>query len=560
MAFERYLGDAYFNDAEIQAWCRALAEARPGWVRLTELGPTREGRPILLLTLGKNDGQQDARPGFWLDGGTHAAEWTGVMAALYAVSQWIQRIDEGDASFIRWLTQHTITVMPNVSPDGYEAMIRGEPYLRSTLRPPQDGTARAGLDPSDLDGDGATRWMRWRHPAGPFVQDEEVPLFMRPRRLTDSPQDAFFMSFEGSLINWDGVRWTSAPARYGLDLNRNFPAHWAPFSMFGQDGGRYPLSEIESRVMIDAFAARPMLSAGLTNHTYTGALLTQPYRQDSPMKDGDVLLMETLAKEACEGTGYRVIRVCPDFMYDPKKAIVGVWADTMSSVFGVPGYTLELWNPYGHCGVEVPRPAEFFANPDPAVLRAMVRHFSAQPGATSPWRPFDHPQLGPVELGGIDYMRTIRNPPLAALPAECHRGFLVADRLRLALPQVQAQLVIQGDGPGPRLVQLQLENFGCLSSAGLGRAEEVGAAPPVSAQLHWGPGLRLVHGAAEQAHAHIDGWGGARGFGAAHPIYPSLPTRGHRAGFVWCVEGQGTITVRWRGGRGGQGAIDAQIS
>jgi hypothetical protein len=136
----------------------------------------------------------------------------------------------------------------------------------------------------------------------------------------------------------------------------------------------------------------------------------------------------------------------------------------------------------------------------------------------------------------------------------------VADRLRLALPQVQAQVVIQGDGPGPRLVQLQLENVGCLGSAGLARAEEVGAAPPVSAHLHVGPGLRLVHGAAEQAHAHMDGWGGARGFGAAHPIYPSLPTRGHRAGFVWCVEGQGTITVSWRGGRGGRGAIDAQIS
>ena len=25
MAYERYLGDAYLNDAEIQAWCRALA-------------------------------------------------------------------------------------------------------------------------------------------------------------------------------------------------------------------------------------------------------------------------------------------------------------------------------------------------------------------------------------------------------------------------------------------------------------------------------------------------------------------------------------------------------
>ena len=52
--------------------------------------------------------------------------------------------------------------------------------------------------------------------------------------------------------------------------------------------------------------------------------------------------METLAREAVEGTEYRVFRVHPDFTYDPNKPIVGVWADTMCTVFGVAGFTLEL--------------------------------------------------------------------------------------------------------------------------------------------------------------------------------------------------------------------------
>ena len=55
------------------------------------------------------------------------------------------------------------------------------------------------------------------------------------------------------FVNWDGVEWKQAPREFGLDLNRNFPSHWAPFSMFGMDGGAYSLSEPESRALIDAF-------------------------------------------------------------------------------------------------------------------------------------------------------------------------------------------------------------------------------------------------------------------------------------------------------------------
>ena len=70
---------------------------------------------------------------------------------------------------------------------------------------------------------------------------------MRHRRLDDRPEDAFFFCSEGTFIHWDGVAWVDAPREFGLDLNRNFPGSWAPFRMFGMDGGAYPLSEPESR-------------------------------------------------------------------------------------------------------------------------------------------------------------------------------------------------------------------------------------------------------------------------------------------------------------------------
>ncbi len=556
--FAPYGADRYLRWPEVEAWCRAAAAAHPEWCALETLGQTAEGRPLLLLTLGAAGADRDRRPGFWLDGGTHAAEWTGVMSAVHTASRWLEGLVDGDKALRRWFEAHTAYVMPCMSPDGFDAMREGRPYLRSSLRPPPEGTVRVGLDPQDIDGDGAVRWMRWRHPAGPFVPDPDLPVFMRPRRLDDDPSEAFFFCDEGRLLEWDGHRWISAPLAHGFDLNRNFPAHWSPFSMFGMDGGDYPLSAPESRATVDAFAARPAIGAGLTLHTYTGALLTQPYRKNSPLDGGDLLLMEQLGKEIVEGTGYGCSKVCPDFMYDPDKPIVGVWADAMAVTFGVPGYTLELWDPFKAAGVENEKPTDFFVKPDPKVVRGLLAHFAQIDGAVTPWKPFDHPQLGPVEIGGLDYMHTVRNPPVAELAAECARGFAVADRLRRALPRVAATAHIAPLGDGSSRIELVLENGGYLSTSGLGRGAGLRGTPPVSATLHAGDGLERVHGAAGQGLTHLDGWGGNRGWGG-HPIYPGLPAGGHRAVASWIVRGSGTARIEWSGGRGGRGALQVKI-
>lgn len=553
MTWTPYRADDYLSFDAIEAWCRQAAAAFPGHVRVEEIGRSRHGRPLLLLTVGVLDGGEDRRPAFWLDGGTHAAEWAGVMSALYTVSRWLDALRAGDEATARRLAVETAYVVPCISPDGYQALHEGAPFLRSTLRPPPADRARVGLEPCDLDGDGAVRWMRWRSPAGPFVPDPDVPLLMRPRRLDDDPADAWFFCLEGTFLSWDGHRFVAAPLRFGHDLNRNFPAHWAPFEMFGMDGGTYPLSEPESRAVVDAFAARPHIAAAVSNHTYTGALLTQPYRADTPLDGPDLRLMERLARQAVEGTGYRVFRVHPDFSYDPKQVTVGVWSDTIATVFGVPGYTLELWDPFGFCGVDVPDPAGFFLDPDPALIRPVLARFCQTAANVEPWRPFEHPQLGPVEIGGIDYLRTVRNPPVQHLAEECERGFRVAERVRRALPAVDVAVRVIAEAADLHRVEVRLENRGFLSTGGLRYGEKLAGTPGVSACIEPGAGLTVVEGPPEQPLHHLDGWGAMQVLGAGHPIYPSLPGRGHRAVARWWLRGRGEASVTWRAGRGGAG-------
>ncbi len=548
--------DRYLDWDEVAARTRAIAERAPAWARVDEIGQTREGRPLLLLTIGDQAGDPDARPGFWLDGGTHASEWTSVMAALYAAERWVDALAAGEPDAITRFSRHTVYVAPCISPDGYDAMRRGAPYIRSTLRPARDGRPRPGLRARDLDGDGEVRWMRWRHPAGSWVfADPENPIKMRRRRLDDDPADAFFVATEGTFDHFDGVRWLEAGWEHALDLNRNFPAAWGPFSMFGMDGGDFPLSEPESRAVVEAFRARPRIAAGLTNHTYTGCILVPPYRDPSPLGRPDLELMEQLAGEAVEGTSYRVFKIVPDFTYDLKQSVVGVWADTMAATFGVVGFTLELWDPFGFAGESVEKPAEQFRKPDEGLLHRLLDAFRDEPGAVVPWRAFDHPQLGPVELGGIAYQTTIRNPPPRLLPEECARGFVVADRILRALPRVRATAEATALGGDAHRVELRLENLGYLATSGLRRAEAIGTAPPIHVRAE---GLEVLEGTRAQDKGWLDGWGTHKV--GSHHIYPDLPSdRGVRVAATWIVRGKGTLTLHWDAGRGGVGTVTLEL-
>ncbi len=305
--------------------------------------------------------------------------------------------------------------------------------------------------------------------------------------------------------------------------------------------------------MVQAFRARPRIAAALSNHTYTGCILTHPYREPSPVPERDLYMMRALARGSVEGTGYACYEVVPDFTYDPKKPIVGVWADSLASVFGVAGYTLELWDPLGYAGLKVEKPAKLFLDPDVELLGKMLDAFAKEPGALVPWKPFDHPQLGPIEIGGLEYMTTVRNPPPRLLAEECARGFTIADRIRRALPSVEARLRVEPLADGLARVELVLENLGYLPTSSLLHGERIGTAPPIVATLE---GAEVVEGPAQLALGWLDGWGAMQASAARHPIYPGLELdRGHRARAAWVVRPNGPVAVRWDAGRGGRGVV-----
>lgn len=546
-----YRGDVYHDHPWLVAWCEAAARAWPRWLRCETYGTSRQGRPLVLLTLAAGDSDPTHRSAFWLDGGTHASEWAGIMATIYAVSRWIEALEAGDPELTEFLHHHTLYVAPCLSPDGFQHLMEGGAFVRSTLRPPPDDTPRFGHEPSDLDGDGDILWMRWFHPAGPWVEDEGLPMLPRQRRLDDPPAKAFFLCPEGQLLRWDGVEYKAAPAQHGLDLNRNFPSNWSPFSQFGMDGGAFPTSEPESRAAVEAVAARPNVCAAVTNHTYTGAILVSPYRPDSPLDGADKETLFLLAREATQGTGYRVYKVYPEFIYEEGKTMPGVWADHLVSTVGIPAYTLELWDPYAHAGVEMTDPARAFARPDIDKIRATVAKFVADDPATwRPWTKVPHPQLGEVEVGGFRSTFTFRNPPPALLAAECERAFVVADRVRRALPRPRLRLELE-QGAGQLVLSAVVENVGYLSTSATRHAARIGVCREPWLELRLSEGLHLVSGAPDVILPHLPGWGDAPQSFRRHPLHPTLPDVSPRRVVTWTLKGAGTATVSWRHPRTG---------
>lgn len=545
-------GDSYWDYPTIVRWCHAYCEANSEWAKLEVLGETTGGRPILLITLGKNT---ENNPGFWLDGGTHCAEWTGVMACLVSLSKWAEMLTDPEES--RWFESNAIYVLPCISPDGYQAMIDGAPFIRSSLRKALPGVHRSGLDPQDINGDGKVLKMRWRHPAGPWTKDENHPMGMRRRKLSDDPSEAYFLCDEGLFIDWDGQKWIQAALKHGLDLNRNFPIHWKPFQMFGMDAGAYALSEIESRKLIEAVAARPRIAAALTNHTYTGCILTQPYHPDPMLPPNDIKLMERLANEAVSGTGYCVYKVHPDFTYDPKQRIIGVWADCLSSTFGIPGYTLELWDPFAWAGVENKDPGGFFRNPDVKIIEALIQKSTEE--SAFEWTKFEHPQLGNVDIGGFDYMRTIRNPPTHLLPAECLKGFQVADSIRKALPIVMVRTQIDWSEKGMSKLTATFDNLGFLSTTATDHAKNIGVAKGLTISLETHDDMIIIHGKPQQVIERLAGWGSMQVGPAMNQTYPSLGFDSHRGFVQWTVKGSGPVQIKWDAGRGGCGQLTVNL-
>lgn len=508
----------YYRPHEVEETLKAFAETYPALCALSSIGSSHEGRPIWCATLTNTaTGADDRKPAFWLDANIHATEVAGCMGALHLIQTLLTRYGD-DARATALLDTRALYIVPCLNPDGMEQALTSPVYVRSGTRRYPYADERDGLYPEDLDGDGLILDMRIVDPDGGWKISEQDPRLMR-RRGPDELGGTYYRVYtEGRIRGYDGYQLKIAPPAQGLDFNRNFPYLWVPEGE-QRGAGPFPASEPEVRAAVAFLAAHLNVSCSLSYHTYSGVLL-RPYsdKPDEKMAQDDLWTYKEMGQRGKELTGYPHVSVFHGFRYHPREVMNGAFDDWAYDQLGIFAFTVELWDMVGEAGIKERDFIEWFRDhPEDDDLKLLKWNDEQLGGAGFvDWRPYDHPQLGRVEIGGWNERRTFGNPPAQFLlkTIEPTTELAIAHALmtpRLELREARADAL----GEGLYRIRAVVVNSGYLATYGSRRAQELSAIRPVEVTLTLPAGAELITGEARQELGQLEGrankralWGG----------------------------------------------------
>jgi murein tripeptide amidase MpaA len=502
--------DRNYRYDDLTRLLKTLAEQHPHLLRLESIGKSHEGRDVWLVTATNfASGADTAKPAFWVDGNLHASEVAASTAALYLINALVTRYGQ-DPGTTSVLDTRVFYIVPRVNPDGAEWALADNPkIIRSSTRPyPYDEEPVEGLLEQDIDGDGRILTMRIPDPNGAWIVHPADPRLMIRRDPVDSGSGHYRLLPEGLLQDYDGVTIQPRGAKEGLDLNRNFPVGWRQENE--QPGaGPYPVSEPETRNLVDFIIRHPNLTGLVTFHTYSGVLL-RPYddRPDEEYIPEDLWTFKKIGDQGTRMTGYPNIGCYTDFRYHPRKITTGGFDTWMYDHMGVFTWTVELWSPMRQAGIKDFKYIDWFReHPLEDDLKLMKWNDDVLGGkAYADWYAFDHPQLGRVELGGWDSLNSWVNPPaeflekeIALFPDWIIWHALISPKLELRETSVKAI------GEGAYRVRLVVENTGWLPTYVTKKALEKKVVRGVICEIELPEGAALQSGKPRLELAQLEG-------------------------------------------------------
>ncbi len=499
--------DRYHTVDVMYAWLRRWAERYPEIVELYEVGRSFEGRTILQVTLtNKETGRPEDKPAAYFEGGRHSGEITSSESVLWLTRHLVEGYGS-DAAITELLNTSVVYLRPQNNPDGSNLYLHTAQANRSSVRP--HDTDRDGLldedSPEDLDGDGVIYTMRWR-PRND-EEREEAAFITDPRdaqgrllRRVEPGAGEWLVASEGidndgdGEINEDGVG--------GLDLHRNYPENWRPdtgrdltgrgYTQFG--AGTAPLSEPETRATVLWLLEHPNVSVVNSMDTRVPMHLRPPStsRSEDRMYPEDLALYEYFDSLGLSITNYpwagdvyetyatrdSVDRVTGEL--ERPNPLFGHGPDFGYWYYGSIWYGDELWNG----GALEDYDGDGYLDEYDALIWD-ERENGGRGFRT--WTPFEHPDLGTVEIGGFHPKFFSQNGPPEVLERWARNQALFNLQLALHLPRlrlddVAVRRVAAGGDSTIYEVEVEYTNVGRLPTA-LRQAELVKVVRPDRVEL-----------------------------------------------------------------------------
>ena len=233
----------YLDSAQVMRAAVQLADANPA-CRISQIASSREGREVIMLTLAADQGKSAEKPAILITAGLDGRHRVGTSTALG-----VARLLLSDHAAL--LNDVTIYIVPCANPDGLEANLGAVNLGHVGNRRPVDDDRDGAVDengPSDLNGDGMITQMRRIDPPlddpPTHLADPAEPRLLKKPDGTNGERAIYTIYTEGldsdgdGLIAEDGVGF--------VDLDRNFMHRWPEHE---QGAGSVQISEPESAAL-----------------------------------------------------------------------------------------------------------------------------------------------------------------------------------------------------------------------------------------------------------------------------------------------------------------------
>ena len=424
------------------------------------------------------------------------------------------------------------------------------------LADPQDG-----LHEEDLDGDGRILMMRLPDPNGAWKPHPDEPRLLVRRDPVEEGGEYYRVLWEGAIRNYDGVTIKLAAAGRGPRHEPELP------DGVGARGGvarrrlatRRPSPR--SARWCRRSSTRPNITGHIAYHTFSGVHL-RPYASyaDDHFPTDDLRAYRQIGEEATRITGYPAVSVYHDFKYDPKTSIKGSAHDWLYDHMGVFSWTTEFWSPQRRAGIEDYHFIEWLRDHPPEDDLKLLRWAEQELGerAYVDWYPYEHPQLGAVELGGWDMFFCWANVPPHLLEAEVAPHSELAIWHLLISPRLELHsLEVDRVGETAWAIRLVVHNTGWLPTQVTDKAAERNMARPLEVELTLPEGARLRAGELRTELGQLQGRVHKRSLLG----WWSEDSTTERAKAEWVVEAPegGTVAIEARHGRAGVVRLDAEL-
>jgi len=484
----------YHTAAETHAILKKWAQDYPSLVNLYSIGETIKGTPLMVMEItNKKTGKSLEKPGYYYDGNIHSGELTSAEVILHFAWYVLNNYNK-DSRITRLLDTRTLYLRPKFNPDGADLAMTLLHNLRSTPRP-YDEDSDGLLDedpPNDLNDDGIITRMRVKDPEGTWkINPDDKRIMVRRRRNEET--GVFYQLYPEGTDEDDDGRFNEDDIG-GIDMNRNFPRNWG--MEFEQSGaGPFPLSEPETRATIEFINTHRNITGIFHGHTSGGFVYRLPSTtswDNFNQPDRELILGLSEKYETFTGQPAR-----PSYT-DPRRHRHGTLISWGYWDFGVPGFVPEFWGGFGKDYDHDGNVSE--------MERLRWNEEELQGNGFINWKPYNHPQLGKVEIGGWKSRYTSQNPPPHLLKPVLELNvpwmlWLAGISPRVVIKNITTEPL---DEDNKIKIKVIIENEGYLPTYITKRALDAKIAVPVRALVHLKDAI-LTNGKKRTAIGHLKG-------------------------------------------------------